>query len=665
MSTESKKHDHDHGHGHDHDADPFSHACACGCSHSHEGKENNAFPSRLVISALLYTAGLLYVHFEPSIPLGEEASFWLKWGVIALGFGLPYLLCGTSILLEGFRSLLRKDFFNEFTLMCGATMAAIALGNLPEAVGVMLFYCLGEYAQEKAAGASRRSIRALLAEKPTIAHRLDQNGTLRDLPPEALIPGMRIVVKPGEKIPVDGVVLEGESFIDTSPLSGESVPVRITPGQDVFSGTINMEAALTVRATSSFQNSSASRILELVEHAASRKAPTERFITRFARYYTPVVTLLATLTALLPPLLGYGTFHDWIYRGLVLLVISCPCALVVSIPLGYFGGIGAASKKGILIKGGAILDALPHIKTVALDKTGTLTRGIFDVKTVLPAPDVDETCLLETAAKAECRSNHPVARSITRAAGSLPPVDVIASREVAGKGVITDIREQGRTSRILAGNRALLEEAGIPVASSAGEQAGTVVLVARNGVYLGAIAIDDTLRPDSVQALDTLRGMGKRVVMLTGDNKANAARFAQQLGIHELHAELLPEGKAAVLQQIAPSRETLFAGDGINDAPVIATAGVGVAMGGLGAEAAIETADVVLLDDSPMKLAVLFRIADATRRIVRQNIVLSLGIKVLFLVFGVAGLAGLWEAVFADVGVALLAVLNASRTARI
>ena len=622
----------------------------------HEDTEEPGPLRRLIVCGVLFATGLVLET--------RELSPVLDWLVVGLCFGLPYLLCGYDVLKEGLLSFLRKDFFNEFTLMGGATLASIAIGELPEAVGVMLFYSLGEYVQERAAGSSRRSVRALLAVRPSVAHRLGADGTLSDVRPETLIPGVRVVVKPGEKVPLDGVVLEGQSYIDTAPLSGESVPVPVQPGAPVYAGTINQDGTLTIRVTSRYEDSSVSRILEMVENAVARKAPTERFITRFARWYTPVVTLLAALTALVPPVLGLGSFHDWIYRGLVLLVISCPCALIISIPLGYFGGIGAASHKGILVKGGNVLDALPHIRTIALDKTGTLTKGDFAVQRWMPAQGVTEEELMRTAAQAECRTNHPVARAIVSCLPEKTAPEVVSAREIAGKGVMTEIREGDQLVRLLAGNAALMQEFGVAFAEPA-DRHGTIVHVARNGRYLGTVMVDDAIRPESAGALDELRAMGKRIVMLTGDAPDNARRIAGQLGVDEVHAGLLPEGKAAELAKLGPASSVLFVGDGINDAPVIAAAGVGVAMGGLGSEAAIETADAVILDDSPAKLPLLLRIAGATRRIIWQNIVLALGIKILVMMLGIAGVAGLWEAVFADVGVALLAVLNATRASRI
>ena len=626
---------------------------------------------QMVISAVLLACGLLFdTRLEAVLP---------AWLVQAVLYGIPYLLCGHGVLYKGWLSLRKGDFFNEFTLMGGATLAAVALGELSEAVGVMLFYCLGEYVQERAAGNSRRSIRALLAARPTVAHLLEGDA-VRDTTPETLRPGMRILVKPGEKIPLDGTVLSGSSQVDTSPLTGESVPVRAEAGRAVFAGTVNMDGTLTVEVTSLYENSSVARILEMVESATARKAPTERFITRFARYYTPAVVIAAALVALLPPLFGAGTFHDWLYRALVLLVISCPCALVISIPLGYFGGIGAASRRGILVKGGNVLDALRAVRVVAFDKTGTLTEGVFAVTRTLPAPGVSRTDLLRQAALAESRSNHPIARSILQAArqaegngGQGAPLLIakehgdnadfavtVEAREISGKGLLAE----HRGTRLLVGNRALMEQFGITAAPV--DEPGTVVYVARDAEYMGALVVSDVLRPESAPTVRALRGMGvRKVAMLTGDRPEGATAVARQLDLDVVRAGLLPEDKAAALEDLGPKEETLFVGDGINDAPVLASAGVGVAMGGLGSEAAIEIADAVILDDSPAKLVDLLAIAARTRTIVWQNIVMALSIKGVFIALGVVGLSGLWEAVFADVGVALLAVLNASRATRV
>lgn len=612
---------------------------------------------KLWIAALLFAVGLI---FEARLD-----ALLTPWATKALFYGVPYLLCGLPVLRKGAQSLLKLDFFNEYTLMGGATIAAAAIGQLPEAVGVMLFYSIGEALQERAAGNSRRSIRALLAARPTVAHLIEGEAgqeRVRDADPADIAPGMRIVVNPGEKIPLDGTVLHGSSQVDTSPLTGESVPVSVGEGKPVYAGTVNLEGSLTLKVTSRFADSSVARILELVERASANKAPVERFITRFARYYTPAVVVLAVFVALLPPLAGQGTFEEWLYRALVLLVISCPCALVISIPLGYFGGIGAASRRGILVKGGHVLDALRAVTTVAFDKTGTLTRGVFEVTRILPAPGHDENDVLRAARLAESRSTHPIARAIMKASdgGHGFALEAVEVREIPGKGL--SARHNGHT--LLVGNALLLDEAGVAAPSLPASQ-GSVVLVARDGTYLGAIEVADVLRPESAPALQSLRAQGiEKLVMLTGDRPESAAIVADELHLDDYRAGLLPEGKAAALETLGPRQSVLFVGDGINDAPVLALSGVGVAMGGLGSQAAIEVADAVILDDSPSRLPELFSIAAKTRTVVWQNIVMALGIKGLFMALGVVGLSGLWEAVFADVGVALLAVLNATRTAR-
>ena len=636
---------------------------SCGChTHSHDhAHEHGSANARRELAIMAFSAVLFAIGMVADEAMARHVPHWL---VITIFYALPYILCGHEVLRLGLRSILKKDFFNEFTLMGGATIAAIALGEMPEAVGVMLFYRIGEFVQERATGHSRRSVKALLAARPNIAHEVLDDGTTQDVQPEALGPGSHILVRPGEKIPLDGTVLEGNSQVDTSPLTGESMPLVLKPGSRALAGTINLNGAIRMEVTAAFAESSIARILEMVENAAARKAPTERFITRMARWYTPAVTGLALLVAVLPPLMGLGDFSQWFYRALVLLVISCPCALLISIPLGYFGGIGAASRRGILIKGGAVLDNLRDIRVVALDKTGTLTEGVFEVNAVLPAPGTDADTLLQTAALAESRSNHPIARSVMRAAEKANIVTddaaITAMREIPGKGVEVNIEE----TTLLAGNAALMESYGITPQTI--NIPGSIVQVARNGRLLGALVVSDRLKPQSPEAIENLRHLGiSTIAMLTGDREEQALPVAQKLGLDILKADLLPEGKAQALESLGPVANTIFVGDGINDAPVLATAGVGIAMGGLGSEAAIETADVVILDDNPARLPELLRIARRTRTIVWQNIIMALGIKSLFMGLGIVGLSGLWEAVFADVGVALMAVLNAARAGKI
>jgi Cd2+/Zn2+-exporting ATPase len=485
--------------------------------------------------------------------------------------------------------------------------------------------------------------------------------------------GQSVLVRAGEKIPLDGLVLTGESQVDQSPLTGESLPLDVRSGDAVLGGTLNLTGVLTVRVTSRFADTHMARILDLVERAVLAKSPTERFITRFARVYTPAVVFLALLTALFPPLLiPSASFDDWIYRALVLLVISCPCALIISIPLGYFGGIGAASRQGILVKGGAVLDGLLHIRTVVFDKTGTLTRGLFSIAAVTPAPGVEREALLAVAAWIESHSNHPVARSIVRhaaggrkdasapdflAAGGdlLPGAGEKAIREIPGKGMLA---EAGGI-RYLAGTAALLADFGL--AAPAQPHPGALIHIARDADYLGSILVTDSLREETVQAVADLRAAGMRTYMLTGDREESAALAAGEAGLDGYCAGLLPEGKVTAMRELADPAATAYVGDGINDAPILALSRVGIAMGGVGAEAAIEAADAVILNDSPASVPRLFRIARKVRVLIWQNILLALGVKISFMVLGVAGISGLWEAVFADVGVALLAVLNAAR----
>ncbi|MDR2161868.1 MAG: heavy metal translocating P-type ATPase [Desulfovibrio sp.] len=616
----------------------------------------------LAASALAFFAALAF---------GDSLEAALKAPVLPVIYAALYLFCGARVFRQAGKLLLEKDFFNEFTLMGGATLTAILLGDMAEAVGVMLFYRTGEFLQERASDGSRRSIKSLLASKPGLAHVL-QGTSVTDMAVESVPPGQRVLVLAGEKIPLDGEVLAGESQVDQSPLTGEFLAVDIRPGDSVLGGTINLTGALTVKASGAFADTHMARILELVEHAAQAKSPTERFITRFARFYTPAVVVLALLTALLPPLLAPGAaWETWIYRALVLLVISCPCALLISIPLGYFGGIGGASRLGILVKGGAVLDGLLKVKAVFLDKTGTLTRGVFQVLEILPAPGADRDDLLALAAWIESHSNHPAARSIVRHAlggedGRLPPppeilggAEGIAVREIPGKGLVVE----AGGSRYLAGSSALLADFGLKAEDR--PHPGALVHIARDADYLGCVLLSDTMRQETLRAVADLKAAGLRTYLLTGDREEAAAWAARTAGLDGYRAGLLPEDKVAALRELADPATSAFVGDGINDAPILALSRVGIAMGGVGAEAAIEAADAVILNDSPAAIPRLFRIARKVRVIVLQNIILALGVKTAFMGLGIAGISGLWEAVFADVGVALLAVLNAARaTAR-
>ena len=621
--------------------------------HSH-GEEDEAHYRKerllLGVSSILFILGLIF---------GE----WINNAAITYGlkalYLVLYLTCGIPVLKKGFSSIIKGDFFNEFTLMGFASLTAIGLGDIAEAAGVMLFYSIGELFQERAAQKSRQSIKSLLAQKPSSATVL-RNGVATEIAPEEVQKGDVILVKPGQKIPVDGVILSGNSRIDTSSLTGESVPVAANAGAAVFGGTVNLEGTLRVEASGSYRDSSVARILEMVENAVARKSKTERFITRFARVYTPAVVAIAALVAFVPPLMGVGSLRDWGYRALVLLVISCPCALVISVPLGYFGGIGAASKRGILVKGGNVFDALKTVRSVFFDKTGTLTHGVFEVTKTVPAESVSRESLIHAAALAEGLSNHPIARSIQKAFGTPPQTESLHITEVPGQGLSMPL-EKGM---LLAGNSTLLQNNGITNFHEV-EGSATVVHIAENGQYLGHIELSDIIREDAKEAVLRLRALGiTRIGMLSGDRENIAKEVAQTLGLDVYRAELLPDEKVRAMEELTEQEPggTLFVGDGVNDAPVLAAASVGVAMGGLGSEVAVEVADAVILDDSPLKVAELLSIAHKTRRIVQQNIVLALGTKGVFMLLGVIGVAGLWEAIFADVGVALLAVLNARRT---
>ncbi|MGF1480468.1 MAG: heavy metal translocating P-type ATPase [Cyanophyceae cyanobacterium] len=572
-----------------------------------------------------------------------------------------YLLCGWGVLTTAGRNILRGRLFDENFLMTIATLGAIAIHELPEAVGVMLFFQAGELVQGVAVGRSRRSIQALLEVRPDTANLV--NGEVKTVAPETVAVGEVILVRPGEKVPLDGEIIEGSSQVETSALTGESVPRAVARGDSVLAGMVNQSGALTVRVTKPFNESSIARILELVEHASSRKAETEKFITRFARAYTPVVVFLSLAVALLPPLLlPDATAATWTYRALVLLVISCPCGLVISIPLSYFGGIGGAAKQGMLVKGSTFLDALTQVKTVVFDKTGTLTKGTLQVTDVIAHNGLSQRQLLELAAQVESRSNHPVAQSIQRACGNLLDTSRVQDyEEIAGHGIRASV--DGRI--VLAGNDRLLHREAIPHDVCVVD--GMVAHLAVDGEYSGRILIADELKPDAAAAIQALHQEQIQTVMLTGDSQPVAEAIARQLGIDRYQAELLPEDKVAALESlmtIDPNYKVAFAGDGINDAPVIARADVGIAMGGLGSDAAIETADVVIMTDAPSKVAQAIAIARRTLRIVWQNIIIALAVKGGFIFLGAFGVATLWEAVFADVGVALLAILNASRVLR-
>jgi len=645
----SCSHDDDHNHSHEnHNHD-----------HGHD-RGNGDFNLKQelipVISVIvLFIGGLIFEETLHNTPysIGEYLVF------------IPaYLLSGWNVLTSAGRNILRGRVFDENFLMTVATLGALAIHKLPEAVGVMLFFKIGELFQEFAVGRSRQSIKSLLEIRPDYAN-LKENGDIKKVAPDTVAIGDMILIKPGEKIPLDGEIIDGNSQIDTSALTGESVPRTVKVGETVLAGTINQTGVLTVKVTKLFGESSISRILELVENARSKKAETEKMISKFASYYTPFVVFASLAVALIPPLFISGATNTdrllWLYRALVLLVISCPCGLVISIPLGYFGGIGGAAKRGILVKGSTFLDTLTAVKTVVLDKTGTLTKGVFKVAKIVPQNGFSQSELMAIAAKVESQSNHPVAKSIMEAyGGKIDSSDVTDYEEIAGHGIRAKVNNQV----VLAGNDRLLHRENIPHDVCNAE--GTVVHLAVDNRYAGYILIADELKEDAAQAIRDLKKLGvERIVMLTGDNQAVADSVAKQLGLDSYIAELLPEGKVEAIEKlIAQSKKgdkIVFVGDGINDAPVLARADVGIAMGGLGSDAAIETADIVIMADAPSKVAEAIQMARKTHNIVWQNIIFAMSVKAIFIGLGAFGLATMWEAVFADVGVALAAIFNATR----
>lgn len=583
------------------------------------------------------------------------------WAVLTV-FLVPYLVIGWDILWRAARNIAHGQVFDENFLMALATLGALAIGEYPESVFVMLFYQVGEFFQSWAVGRSRQSIAALMDIRPDYAN-LEENGSTRRVDPEDVTVGETIVIRPGERVPLDGVVLEGVSTLNTAALTGESLPRDIQPGDDVISGCVNLTGVLRVRTTKEFGDSTVAKILDLVENAGSRKARSEQFITRFARWYTPVVVGSAVLLAVLPPLITGGDWAKWLEQALIFLVISCPCALVISVPLTFFGGIGGASRQGVLVKGSNYLEALARTETVVFDKTGTLTRGVFNVTAIHP-DECSEARLLELAALAESYSTHPIARSLREAYGlDIEEGRVTGVEELAGRGVKAEV--DGRP--VYVGNDRLMEEVGASWHPC--HHVGTTVHVAFRGEYLGHIVISDEIKPDAREAIAALKRAGiRRTVMLTGDAQTVGEAVGRELGLDEVHAQLLPADKVdrveRLLAEKSPKGTLAFVGDGINDAPVLSRSDVGIAMGALGSDAAIEAADVVLMDDKPSKIAAAISIARRTLSIARQNIIFALGVKAVFLIMGLFGVANLWEAVFADVGVSVLAILNATRADR-
>lgn len=576
-----------------------------------------------------------------------------------LTFLVPYAVIGWEVLWRALRNILRGQVFDENFLMALATVGAFCLGEYPEGVAVMLFYQVGELFQSYAVGRSRKSIAALMDIRPDYAN-LETDGALKQVDPSEVSVGDIIVVKAGEKIPLDGVVVSGTSAVNTAALTGESLPRDVCTGDDVISGCINQSGLLRIRVSRAYEDSTVAKILDLVENAAEKKSKSENFITAFARYYTPAVVCGAVLLSVVPPLVLGGGWSIWIRRALTFLVISCPCALVISVPLSFFGGIGGASKCGILIKGGNYLEALARTELMVFDKTGTLTHGTFCVTAVHPS-DGDAQQLLELAALAEYYSDHPIAKSLRDACEGTPnPARISDIREVVGLGIRAVI--DGRN--VAVGNDKLMRECGTVCHSC--HRLGTIVHVAVNDRYAGHIVIADSLKPDAAEALRTLKKQGiRKTVMLTGDTKEVSEQVAQQLGLDAVHAELLPSDKVSIVEHLlsetASRGKLAFVGDGINDAPVLTRADIGIAMGALGSDAAIEAADVVLMNDNPSDISLAIQIAQKTMRIVHQNIVFALGIKLFVLLLGALGLANMWEAVFADVGVSVIAILNAMR----
>jgi Cd2+/Zn2+-exporting ATPase len=605
----------------------------------------------IAISILLLIIGLV---FEADL---QDTPYRVGEFII---FGAAYLISGASVLLRAWKNIRQNNWFDETFMMSVSTLGAIIIDEFPEAVVVMLFFQIGEFIQRRSVDRSRSSIRALMDIRPDEAN-VKVGEEIRTVPPEQVKVGESILIRPGEKIPLDGIVEDGHSQVDLSVLTGESIPASVRKGEAVFAGSINQTGLITVEVTKPFEQSSVARMLELVQNAAARKAKTQRFITRFAQVYSPIMVGIAFAVALIPPLIISGeTFSTWVYRALVLLVVSCPCALVISIPLGYFGGVGGASRRGILVKGANFLDVLADVKTVVFDKTGTLTRGVFNVTKIVPYDGWDKEALLKLAAQAESQSNHPVANSIKRAYGKDDLVQIPESfEEVVGYGV--RVRLNGNL--VVVGNDPFMHEENIPHINC--DVPGTIVHVAVDSDYAGYLVVSDEMKPDSSAAIKQLNQIGiQNVTMLSGDREDVAKQVSEELGLSEYHAELLPEEKVTVMAEMLETPHEgriAFVGDGINDAPALGQSDVGIAMGAFGSDAAIEVADVVLMTDSPTKVVEAIQIGRRTRKIVWQNIYLALGIKAIFILLGTFGIASMWEAVFADVGVTILAVLNATR----
>ena len=601
---------------------------------------------KIIASAILFIIALV-VPFK---------NVWIN-RVIYLN---SYLIVGFEILRKAFRNIKRGKVFDENFLMCVATIGAFAIQEFPEAVAVMLFYQIGEVFQDYSVDKSRESIASLINIKPDIANVL-RAGKEEKIDPDEVKINEIIIVKPGEKIPLDGVILEGNSFIDTKALTGEPTPKRVSTGDEILSGCINLEGILKIKVKKEYDESTVSKILELVENASSKKSKSEKFITKFAKYYTPIVVIIAAFLAIVPPLIiKSATFSDWLYRALSFLVVSCPCALVISIPLSFFGGIGGASKNGILIKGSNYLEALANLETIVFDKTGTLTEGSFTVQKINSIGISDEE-LIEIAAYAEWYSNHPIAKSVKHAYNeNVEEVKIKDVKEVIGKGILASVDEK----QVLVGNEKLMQEYNINYEKS--KEVGTILYIAINNIFSGTILISDKIKDDSIKCIELIKKNGvKQTIMLTGDKREIAENISKELGIDTVHSELLPDEKVKKMDELLKSKtqnkKIAFVGDGINDAPVLALADIGIAMGGLGSDSAIEAADIVIMTDEPSKISTAIKISKKTMKIVRENIVFAITVKILVLILSALGVATMWEAVFADVGVAVIAILNSLR----
>ena len=573
---------------------------------------------------------------------------------------IAYLIVGLEIVLKAIKNIFKGKVFDEHFLMALATIGAFIIGEFPEAVAVMLFYQIGELFQDYAVDKSKKSITDLMDIRPDVAF-VKRNGKIEKISPEEVKIGENIIVKPGEKIPLDGIVVEGSSTVDTSALTGESLPREVSAGYEVLSGCINISGLITIKVEKEFGKSTVSKILDLVENASNKKSKSENFITKFAKYYTPIVVIIAILLAIVPPfILNLGEFTNWIYRALTFLVVSCPCALVISIPLGFFGGIGGASKEGILIKGSNYLEALSNTEIVVFDKTGTLTKGIFEVQKI-EAVEISKEELLKYATYAEYNSNHPISISLRKAyKKEINPNNISNTKELAGRGILSNI--EGK--EVLIGNDKLMKEKNIPYTHC--KEIGTILYVAIDNKYVGYILISDKIKEDSFIAIKTLRKNNiKEIVMLTGDKKEVGEKVANNLKIDKVYTELLPSGKVEKVEELMKDKsekgKLVFVGDGINDAPVLAISDIGIAMGGLGADSAIEAADIVIMTDEPSKIGTAIKISKKTMRIVKQNIIFAITVKVLVLILTAFGVGTMWEAVFADVGVSVLAVINSLR----